>query len=224
MDKIELNNKTKELAKKIAFNTNSETERLKIAKLKNEIKDMYYNHLSYPISKNNSKYGPYTKNLQAFASVKTDNLIKEIKNLDPKDIVLDADAALEGINARYNDAWLKSEYEIVHAVNTNDKIWDNYLSAQKDNPKVMVVYKTSEDDLVRDDHAILNNITLPPDDPFWDEYCPGEWDFNCRCYSELVYDEEADDQSDVDEWTKNIEGPDQISDSPIKIFDIKSYE
>lgn len=41
-------------------------------------------------------------------------------------------------------------------------------------------YSASLDARVRHDHAILDGIILPVDDPFWKSYMP-PWDFNCRC-------------------------------------------
>lgn len=41
-------------------------------------------------------------------------------------------------------------------------------------------YRTAHDGKVRPEHAVLHNVTLPPSDPFWDEfYPPNGW--NCRC-------------------------------------------
>ena len=41
-------------------------------------------------------------------------------------------------------------------------------------------YRTQKDDKVRQEHAALDGVTLPPSNPFWAEfYPPNGW--NCRC-------------------------------------------
>lgn len=42
------------------------------------------------------------------------------------------------------------------------------------------LYRTAEDDAVRDSHAALDGIILPIDDPFWQTHYP-PWDWGCRC-------------------------------------------
>lgn len=41
-------------------------------------------------------------------------------------------------------------------------------------------YRTAKDERVREEHAILDGITLPFDDKFWDEFFPPNG-WNCRC-------------------------------------------
>lgn len=41
-------------------------------------------------------------------------------------------------------------------------------------------YKTVGDGRVRDAHAALNKLTLPANDPFWQDHFP-PWDYGCRC-------------------------------------------
>ncbi len=49
-------------------------------------------------------------------------------------------------------------------------------------------YSTVGDDRVRDEHAILEGVTLPKDDPFWQRfYPPNGW--NCRCQAIPLFDE-----------------------------------
>ncbi len=56
-----------------------------------------------------------------------------------------------------------------------------------------LVYHTVGDDRVRKDHAALDGLVLPADDPFWETHYP-PWDWGCRCtvsgMSQLEYDEE----------------------------------
>jgi SPP1 gp7 family putative phage head morphogenesis protein len=41
-------------------------------------------------------------------------------------------------------------------------------------------YRTAEDERVRPEHARLDGLVLPKDDPFWRTHYP-PWDYNCRC-------------------------------------------
>lgn len=53
------------------------------------------------------------------------------------------------------------------------------------------LYRTAQDDRVRDSHAALDGIILPIDDPFWKTHFP-PWDWGCRC--EVIAISEADAQ------------------------------
>lgn len=70
-------------------------------------------------------------------------------------------------------------------------IYSTYMAAQRnlgvlehaqDNKsrRPYLRYNTVGDDRVRDTHAVLDGVTRPVDDPFWNTYLP-PWDFNCRC-------------------------------------------
>ena len=52
-------------------------------------------------------------------------------------------------------------------------------------------YVTMEDELVRDEHIILQNTVLPIDDPFWSIYYPPNG-YNCRCSVEQLMLSEAE--------------------------------
>ena len=54
------------------------------------------------------------------------------------------------------------------------KQWEN------DGDDYDLQYRTAGDDRVREEHAALNETTLPPSDPFWQRYLPPNG-WNCRC-------------------------------------------
>ncbi len=68
-----------------------------------------------------------------------------------------------------------------------------------------LMYLTMEDDLVRPEHAALDRIVKPMDDPFWDSYYP-PWDWNCRC---LVVS--MDEQDLAEEGINDVTSDDEIS-------------
>ncbi len=76
----------------------------------------------------------------------------------------------------YNSNYLEAEYEFaIGSVQMADR-WERF----SDDERYWLQYRTANDDRVRDTHAILHNITLPKNDPFWDKYfAPNGW--RCRC-------------------------------------------
>ena len=66
------------------------------------------------------------------------------------------------IHRTYNRNYLRSEYDFAAK-------WKDF-EAKKD--RYHLQYRTAADDRVREEHAALHGITLPPDDPFWKQYFP----------------------------------------------------
>lgn len=52
-------------------------------------------------------------------------------------------------------------------------------------------YVSSQDEKVRDSHAVLDGIVLPANDPFWQDHYP-PWDWNCRCRVVPLMQEDVD--------------------------------
>lgn len=84
---------------------------------------------------------------------------------------------VEGINRRYNHNYLYAEYN--HAVGAS-LMAARWQQLEQDGDKYDLQYRTAQDDRVREDHAVLHGITLPPSDPFWGKYMPPNG-WNCRC-------------------------------------------
>lgn len=55
--------------------------------------------------------------------------------------------------------------------------WERF---SEDGDRYNLQYRTANDGKVRPEHAALNGVTLPPSDPFWEEYYPPNG-WNCRC-------------------------------------------
>ncbi|NIJ45047.1 SPP1 gp7 family putative phage head morphogenesis protein [Wenyingzhuangia heitensis] len=76
----------------------------------------------------------------------------------------------------YNSHYLEAEYEFAVGGSQMADRWESF----SDDERYLLQYRTANDDKVRDSHAVLHNITLPKDDPFWDKYfAPNGW--RCRC-------------------------------------------
>ena len=84
---------------------------------------------------------------------------------------------VQRINAHYNTNYLHAEY--YHAVGSAQMAarWNEYA---KDGDHYDLQYRTAGDSRVREEHRLLDGITLPVDDPFWDKYFPPNG-WGCRC-------------------------------------------
>lgn len=84
---------------------------------------------------------------------------------------------VEAIDARYNTNYLYAEYN--HALHTSQMAvkWHDILA---DGDAYNLQYQTAGDERVREAHAALDGVTLPPSDPFWNDYLPPNG-WNCRC-------------------------------------------
>lgn len=84
---------------------------------------------------------------------------------------------VSGIREKYNRNWLHAEYNFAVSSSQMAAKWAEQ-SADADICDLM--YSTAGDDKVRPDHAALDGVTLPVEDPFWSyAYPPNGW--NCRC-------------------------------------------
>lgn len=84
---------------------------------------------------------------------------------------------VEAIDERYNTNYLYAEYS--HAVHTSQMAvkWQQFMT---DGDEYYLQYRTTGDERVRESHAALDGITLPPSDPFWRSYLPPNG-WRCRC-------------------------------------------
>lgn len=81
------------------------------------------------------------------------------------------------IDQTYNRNYLRAEYNFVQSSAEMAARWENFM---EDGDRYNLQYRTAGDGSVRPQHAALHGVTLPPSDPFWEEfYPPNGW--NCRC-------------------------------------------
>lgn len=81
------------------------------------------------------------------------------------------------IDDTYNSNYLRAEYNFVQSSAEMAAKWERFM---EDGDRYHLQYRTANDGKVRPEHAALHNVTLPPSDPFWEEfYPPNGW--NCRC-------------------------------------------
>lgn len=84
---------------------------------------------------------------------------------------------VQNIDKTYNQNYLRAEFNFVHTSADMAAKWEQF---EADGDRYLLQYRTAKDDRVRPEHADLDGVTLPADDPFWAEfYPPNGW--NCRC-------------------------------------------
>ena len=81
------------------------------------------------------------------------------------------------IDNTYNSNYLRAEYNFVQSSAEMAAKWERF---SEDGDRYNLQYRTANDSKVRPEHAALNGVTLPPSDPFWEEYYPPNG-WNCRC-------------------------------------------
>lgn len=81
------------------------------------------------------------------------------------------------IDKTYNSNYLRAEYNFVQSSAEMAAKWERI---SEDGDRYNLQYRTANDGKVRPEHAALNGVTLPPSDPFWEEYYPPNG-WNCRC-------------------------------------------
>lgn len=84
---------------------------------------------------------------------------------------------IQKIDKTYNKTYLQAEYNFAVASSQAAARWQEFAA---DGDDFLLQYRTAKDERVREQHRLLDGITLPPSDKFWDEYyVPLGW--NCRC-------------------------------------------
>jgi SPP1 gp7 family putative phage head morphogenesis protein len=130
------------------------------------------------------------ENLFHFAGAKTYQQLKEIN-----DMLLDENGKLVNystfrdkaeqyrqtamqINEKYNNNWLRAEYNNAVNQSLSAKRWKEFEEDADIFPNLE--YRTTGDGAVRPEHQRLNGIIKPINDTFWNKYNPPN-DYGCRC-------------------------------------------
>ena len=132
-----------------------------------------------------------TENLYLFSEAKTYSQINKISLLGENELIKSfADFKKEALTIyeQYNINWLATEYSTTIAQGQNAQRWEQIQDQKKTLP--FLVYSAVIDDHTSDICEPLDGITLPVDDPFWDNNAPTNH-FNCRCILLQVDNEDA---------------------------------
>lgn len=122
-----------------------------------------------------------------FSGLKTFHALREVGlsmlddqgNVKPFD---DFRKDVQQINKNYNVNWLNAEYK--HALGSS-LMAVKWNDLKQDTDRYFLQYRTAQDSRVRPEHAALDGITLPADDPFWSKYYPPNG-WGCRCQAVQV--------------------------------------
>lgn len=84
---------------------------------------------------------------------------------------------ITAVKEDYNRNLLKAEYIFAQASAEMAAKWNDF---ETDGDRYNLQYRTANDGKVRPGHKVLHNVTLPVNDPFWDEFFPPNG-WRCRC-------------------------------------------
>lgn len=190
---IDLSNYTK-LIEEIAQQIQS--GKLKPSDLDSRLVEQIYNDVSEPVkeefSKDWIKYDykepqslvqKFKKNLWQFSSAKT---LAELEYLNG--LLLDKNGRIKPehqfmqdvrkANILFNKNYLQAEYQTAKRGAQMAHLWGQFQKQKHLFPNL--VYRTVGDGRVRPEHAALNGVIKPIDDPFWRTYYPPNG-WRCRC-------------------------------------------
>lgn len=125
----------------------------------------------------------FKKNLWQFSSAKTLAELEYINSL-----ILDKNGRIKPehqfmqdvkkANILFNRNYLQAEYQTAKRGAQMAHLWNRFLEQKEYYPNL--VYRTVGDSRVRPEHAALNGVVKPIDDPFWKTYYPPNG-WRCRC-------------------------------------------
>lgn len=79
---------------------------------------------------------------------------------------------------KYNETWLRTEYDFAIAASQSAARWNEFEKEADIIPNLK--YQTVGDEHVRASHQVLDGITRPLNDDFWDTHYPPNG-YGCRC-------------------------------------------
>jgi SPP1 gp7 family putative phage head morphogenesis protein len=134
--------------------------------------------------------GKIQDNLMMFSGAKTYNLMSHLndltgKGLDNEQFMTEA----QKVVFLHNNIYLGVEKNFVASCANSARDWQQFVKDTDIYPNLM--FKTMEDAEVREEHAALDGMVKPVDDPDWDIYTP-PLGFNCRCWLEQTMDDATD--------------------------------
>ncbi|GGA84604.1 hypothetical protein GCM10008015_26720 [Flavobacterium palustre] len=138
------------------------------------------------------------KNLYAFSGAKSYAQLEEINRL-----LFDQDGKLrpfnefavlaKKVNRQYNVNYLQAEYQTARTAAQMAEKWERLQETKDLFPNLK--YRIVGDSLVRPEHAKLDGIIKPIDDPFWSKYYP-PLDWRCRCDAVPTAEDTTDDKEE----------------------------
>lgn len=92
--------------------------------------------------------------------------------------------AAQTICEKYNETWLRTEYNFAVAASQNAARWNEFEKEADSIP--FLKYQTVGDDAVRESHRVLDGVVKHINDPFWaTHFPPNGWGCRCEAVQEL---------------------------------------
>lgn len=157
------------------------------------------------------------ENIYMFSAAKTFQQVRDMTDLLVDDSghvrsFSDFEDLASQIFTQYNENWLSAEYDTAISSGRSGVRWNRIENEKATLPFLRM--SVVEDDNTSDICEPLDGITLPVDDPFWDEYYPPNH-FRCRTTVEQL--EEDAQQSSKAEVGEAVEHADQDMDDMFKM-------
>jgi SPP1 gp7 family putative phage head morphogenesis protein len=121
------------------------------------------------------------RNVYYFSAAKQYQQVRQMAELIAENISYeDFKAYARKIFKDFNENYLRTEWSTAISQSQQARQWSEVQDMKDVFP--FLEYRTQRDSKVRDEHAALDGIVLPVDDPFWKRYhpCCG---WNCRCFT-----------------------------------------
>lgn len=131
----------------------------------------------------------FESNIARFAAAKTSREVLDLNRLKntSKDFA-DFQAKANALNIKYNQGWLKAEYDTAQSVGQNAN--DYYIQVNNEDIFPFVQFDTVGDNKVRDEHAKLDGVTVRVGSKEHDLLTP-PLGYNCRCRLKQLTEDEV---------------------------------
>ena len=106
------------------------------------------------------------------------------------------------LDSEYNQTYLQAEFQTAVRSSQAVKQWDDIQRRASRYPNL--IYKTANDERVREEHQALNEKIRPVNHSFWDVYFPPNG-WRCRCYVVQTDKEANGDEILLVHWDIKIE-------------------
>ncbi|MRM84524.1 phage head morphogenesis protein [Riemerella anatipestifer] len=148
------------------------------------VKEVFKNKwINYDYKEPGSLIQKFKKNLWQFSAAKTLAELEYINGLllDKNGRIRPEHQFMQEVkkaNILFNRNYLQAEYQTAKRGAQMAHLWAKFQEQKHLYPNLM--YRTVGDSRVRPEHAVLNGVVKPIDDPFWKTYYPPNG-WRCRC-------------------------------------------
>jgi SPP1 gp7 family putative phage head morphogenesis protein len=134
-----------------------------------------------PVSRETITYNSLRENVWIFSAAKQYTQVRQMSAMisETSDFKTFRGKAMIVFD-EFNKNYLKTEYNTAVGQSQMARDWVRSYDQREALPYLR--YETQKDSHVRDEHAILDGITLPITDKFWGMYMPKNG-WNCRCFT-----------------------------------------